>query len=549
MTKRTAIYARYSTDLQNERSIEDQLALCRSYAERNGLLIVDTYTDAAVSGSSTVNRQGWLKLMRDAEAKRFDLVLAEDVDRISRDEADYHTARKRLAFLGIEIWTAHSGKVTGIEGSVRAMMASHYIENLAHKTRRGLAGVIKSGRHAGGRAYGYRTVPGKPGELEIIPEEAEVVRRIFTDYVCGRTPREIAHALNNEGTPPPRGKRWSASTINGNKARGYGVLQNELYAGRLVWNRVRMVRDPATGKRISRANPKSAWQTQEAPHLAIVSREVFDAAQFRKAARSIGGGHKHRRPKRLLSGLLKCGACGSGMSVFGADKTGKVRIRCTAATESNSCPDPRTFYLLAVEETVVDGLRRELQDPKVLTEYARTYIEERNRIAQRAAQDRGKLERKLAKVSGEYDRTLRLYQKGVLSEEVAERKLPRLQAERDRLTAELEAEPVVENKITFHPGTLARYEGALARLQTELEKGAAESDAEQAAAIRELVETVTVRRDPSRRGGVEVEISGRLAALLNAPVYPGHLRSPVGGNAGSGGGTRTPDTRIMIPLL
>ena len=68
-----------------------------------------------------------------------------------------------------------------------------------------MQGVVRDGRHAGGRAFGYRSVPGKPGELEIVEDEAVTVRRIFRDYVNGKTPREIAHTLNKEGVRPPRG--------------------------------------------------------------------------------------------------------------------------------------------------------------------------------------------------------------------------------------------------------------------------------------------------------------------------------------------------------
>ncbi len=97
-------------------------------------------------------------------------------------------------------------------------------------------------------------VPGKPGELEIVGEEAAVVRRIFAAYATGRTPRDIARDLNNEDIRPPLERRWNASTINGNAQRGSGLIFNELYAGRIIWNKVRMVKDPGAGKRLSRPN-------------------------------------------------------------------------------------------------------------------------------------------------------------------------------------------------------------------------------------------------------------------------------------------------------
>ena len=90
---------------------------------------------------------------------------------------------------------------------------------------------------------------------KIVEAEACVVRRIFAAYAAGASPRAIAATLNGEGVAPPRGKNWNASTINGNGKRGHGILRNSLYAGAQIWNRVRMVKDPATGRRVSRVVP------------------------------------------------------------------------------------------------------------------------------------------------------------------------------------------------------------------------------------------------------------------------------------------------------
>ena len=195
-------------------------------------------------------------------------------------------------------------------------------EEGAKKTRRGLAGVVRSGRSAGGRAYGYRPVVGKPGELEIVPEEADIIRRIFSLYAIGTAPRSIVSTLNAEDVAPPRGVRWNASTINGGGKRGLGIIRNSLYSGKQTWNRVRMVKNPSTGKRLSRVNPESEWQTVEVPHLRIVDQLLFERAARR--IESVGGTQaKHApRSKRLLSGLLKCGCCNGGMSIIGSDRSG-----------------------------------------------------------------------------------------------------------------------------------------------------------------------------------------------------------------------------------
>src|SRR6516165_3939033 len=198
---RAAIYARYSDDKESDKSIDDQFALCRDLCAREGMAVISTFEDRAISGAGAVNRPGFHALMRAAEARLFDVIVAEDMDRLFRDQADYHHTRRHLDHLDIAIHTA-SGKIGKLDGALRALMSEMYIENLVLHTRRGLEGVIRDGRHAGGRAYGYRAVPGKPGELEVVEEEAELVRRIFAAYAAGRTPRDIAHDLNRENIRP-----------------------------------------------------------------------------------------------------------------------------------------------------------------------------------------------------------------------------------------------------------------------------------------------------------------------------------------------------------
>jgi site-specific DNA recombinase len=128
--------------------------------------------------------------------------------------------------------------------------------------------------------YGYRVLKAlsggnvTTGERQIEPSEASIVERIFRDFVAGVSPKQIAKSLNRERIAGPFGGPWSPSTIYGNAERGTGILNNELYVGRLVWNRLRYVKNPDTGKRVSRLNPPSEWMTRELPALQIVSDEL-----------------------------------------------------------------------------------------------------------------------------------------------------------------------------------------------------------------------------------------------------------------------------------
>jgi site-specific DNA recombinase len=153
-----------------------------------------------------------------------------------------------------------------------------------------MRGRVEAGKAGGGLCYGYDVVKrndaaGEPvrGERRINAAEAEIVRRIFREFAAGRSPRAIALALNREGVPGPFGRTWGDTTIRGHACRGNGILNNELYVGCLVWNRQRFIKDPSTGRRVSRRNPEAEWIRTEVPELRIVDDELWQAAKARQA--------------------------------------------------------------------------------------------------------------------------------------------------------------------------------------------------------------------------------------------------------------------------
>jgi len=189
--KRAAIYARFSTELQNEKSTEDQIALCRAYAARQQLNVVATFEDKARSGASVFGRDGLTQLMDAARQRLFDVVIVEALDRLSRDMEDLAGIHKRLSFQGIEIQGVHDGTADSILIGLRGLVGQMQREDGAKKVRRGMAGVVRDGRHAGGRAYGYRALPGRPGQLEIVEgltSFAVYSRPMLQDERRGRSP-------------------------------------------------------------------------------------------------------------------------------------------------------------------------------------------------------------------------------------------------------------------------------------------------------------------------------------------------------------------------
>lgn len=163
------------------------------------------------------------------------------------------------------------------------------------------------------------------GDREIDEAKADVVRRIFRELAAGVGPRTIARTLNKEGVPGPNGKLWKDTTIRGHVRRGTGLVNNELYIGRLIRNRLRYLKDPSTGRRVSRLNPESAWITTDVPELRIVDDKLWQAVRKRQGkiaekfvnvTEAVREHHRTnrlnvaRRPRSLVSGLIFCGCCG-----------------------------------------------------------------------------------------------------------------------------------------------------------------------------------------------------------------------------------------------
>jgi len=166
------------------------------------------------------------------------------------------------------------------------------LDDLRAKTHRGLTGQIERGYHAGGLSYGYRSVVagvnarGEPigHRLEIDDAQAAIVREIFARYGEGESCQRIAANLNARGVRGPRGGTWCVSALYGSPAKRAGVLNNELYVGRYVWNRSKWIKNLDTGKRERFIRPESEWQSVARPELCILDDELWHAVRERMAS-------------------------------------------------------------------------------------------------------------------------------------------------------------------------------------------------------------------------------------------------------------------------
>ena len=503
MTLRAALYARYSSDQQRAASIEDQFRVCRERAAREGWKVVGAYKDSAISGDSMILRLGIQALLEDARRGMFEILVAEALDRVSRDQADVATLYKHLRFAGVMIVTLSEGEIDELHVGLKGTMNALFLKDLAAKTHRGLRGRVEAGKSGGGLCYGYDVVKrhdaaGEPirGERTVNETEAAIVRRVFREFASGASPRAIVRRLNGDGIPGPKGKLWTDTVLRGHAKRGTGLLNNELYIGRLVWNRQRFMKNPDTGKRVARINPPEEWIIAEVPELRILDDDLWKAAKARqgeiseKYATVIGAAQTARanrlngahRPRHLLSGLLECGVCGGSYAMRGQGRYG-----CSNHVMRGVCANGRSIRRSVIEERVLAGLKDKLMAPEVVAEAMRAYAEETNRINRERRASGASDRKELADVEKRIASMIAVIEDGGYVRGMVDR-LRELEARQDELNELLAAVPA--DLPDIHPNIADIYQRRVARLADALDHPEDRDAA--ATAIRGLIERIVL---------------------------------------------------------
>jgi site-specific DNA recombinase len=517
MAYRTSIYARYSSDLQSEASIEDQIRLCSERAAAEQWQIVNCYADAGISGASMM-RSGIQSLLQGALNGEFDIVLTEALDRLSRDQEDIAGIYKRMEFAGVKIITLSEGEISSLHIGLKGTMNAMFLKDLADKTRRGLRGRVENGKSGGGLSYGYSVVKhfnaqGEAirGEREINLTQASVIERIFQLYAYGnQSPKAIASTLNKEGIPCPSGSAWGQSTINGNRQRGTGILNNHLYIGELIWNRQRYIKDPSTGKRVPRFNPESQWIRQSVPHLRIISDEVWQAARMRQTLLDKHRGQSNmaacKRPQYLLSGLLECGVCGGGYSKINSERYG-----CSAARNKGAsvCANKKTIQRSVLEGKVLHALENHLMQGELIDVFCLEYAKQMNtlRAAQNAQVARQRSEQQ--KLTKEKENIIQAIKDGVPAAMIKD-ELARITARQEELdylakTQSDEPRPLV------HPTMARRYQEQIKALCKAL---ADQCDTQAQEHVRGLIEKIVLTPKAADED-LQIDLYGDLAGILS----------------------------------
>ncbi len=389
---RVVLYARYSSHQQNPKSIDDQLRECRRRIADLGGTVIAEYADPKRTGSTPAKlRPGLQSMLNDCQRYAFTAVCAESMDRLSRGQHDMTYIYERLDYLKIPILTIQEKLLDPFLVGFKGTMNAVFLKDLSAKTRRGLIGVIESGRQIGPPAYGYRLVNRIEGSKvirglrEIDPETSEVVRRIYRLYIKGASARAIAKLLTEENIPPPRAaKTWGHITLTGSHLCT-GILSNPIYKGERIHGVTESAINPATARRTTRLTPRSRWTVVPAPHLRIVDDETWEAAQQQLHARS----RPRTRPPGVpalargampLTPLLRCARCKGPVRTIARD-----RWACQSSKSSSACTcNARTYVLRDVDllcaRQLVSWIRRGRQWDRIVQEAQNSIVETRAHV-------------------------------------------------------------------------------------------------------------------------------------------------------------------------
>ena len=335
--KTAVVYARYSSDRQNEQSIEGQLRVCQEYAKQNNITIVETYIDRAMTGTND-NRKDFQRMLRDSNKRLWDYVLVYKLDRFSRNKYEMATHKKTLRDNGIRVVSAMENIPDTPEGiileSLLEGMAEYYSAELSQKVKRGMNESRLKGNFTGGKIlFGYKVENKK---LIIDEEKADIIRFIYDEYAHGTFIHDIIDKLTKKGVLN-RGKPFAMNTV-------YNILKNERYSGVYHLN----------GVEYTNIYPK------------IVSEEIF--AMVQKKAEKNSHGSRSGKTVYLLKHKIKCGCCGKDMGAeCGTGRNGikKNYYTCLGRKGGENCKKTNVCKEL-LEKMVIDTTLKVLSDTGIL---------------------------------------------------------------------------------------------------------------------------------------------------------------------------------------
>ena len=444
-----AIYARMSSELQNQTSIDAQIRACTLYCEKKGYTVLRHYVDEAKSGRSD-ERPAFQSMIEAAKQSAFNVVVCHKIDRFSRDRYDHSYYKRILQKKAISLEYADQNIDDSPEGqlteSILIGLSEYYSKNLAKESMKGLNERAHRSLFNGGvPPLGY-DVSG--GEYIINQKEAEAVKLIFEMYAAGHGYNTISRTLNEQGFAAKRGGRFGKNSL-------HDILLNQKYIGIYQFGKVRRTPD---GKRNSHKNDDKAIKGT-CPQ--IISNELWEKVQKMMQENKRTGGRLSTKREYLLSGLIKC-KCGFNMVGRWVPARGKSWYVCGQNNRKPGSCDCKQIATDRAEELVMATVNEAMTTP----EGRREICSELNRLySETFAQQNASLDAWESEIKGlrqKQAHLLNALEEGILPESGKERL--REYAQREKILAE-NIGHATRGLATIHPAVIekqiAGYEQAV----------------------------------------------------------------------------------------
>lgn len=338
---KVAAYCRVSKDVESQQqSLATQMeAYERVIKGHPGWVLAGIYTDKGISGTSVKNRKAFLQMIEDAKAGKIQYILAKSISRFARNTVDVLAYIRELKSYGVSVFFEKEKIDTGntiseFVLSIYAASAQEEIISLSNNMKMGRRMRYSEGIVPWTHIYGLRCA--EDGSWVIEENEARIVRRIFNEYIEGKSVQEIQRGLDSEGIPSIGGQaNWSQTTIN-------LMLKNEKYAGDLRMQKTYVV-DPITQVKVKNRDGKLKQYYKENHHPGIVSKEVYHMATMISAMQD----HHNGVLSYPYYGFLKCPICGANMVRFHVPRdactyawtcSGQATDKGTTRKDRSSCP-------------------------------------------------------------------------------------------------------------------------------------------------------------------------------------------------------------------
>lgn len=445
---RMAIYARYSSDMQSPDSANDQIDRIKYYTQRKLLRLlkypIDRYEieiidewilkDEAESGR-VADRQGYEFILDGIRELRFDILVVDDLSRLTRSLGDQIELYNLLKFKGIELYSICEGISSEASNAKTFFQIKGMVNELGNdinalRTRRGQEARVLKGFSAGDAPYGYDTNPTQtrmqggreiPSHYEITVnlEQAKVVNMIYDWFLAGWGRPAIARELNKRKIPSSkRSQIMSGKLCNWNSTPILGILQNQKYIGIWKWGKTKTIKNPETKKSVRIENPENEWiehleGRDVREDLIIVDidkwKRVQEKLKKRKDARqrnadAMQTARDHHIPagstKHLLTGIVNCGVCGGPMCLVNSRYYGCFTYH---RKDPTMCSNNRTVKKAKIEPPIIKEVLENLSNQEHLTKAATSLndrIRQRMRVTpeeiKRLTREQGNLEKEIA---------------------------------------------------------------------------------------------------------------------------------------------------------